>query len=367
MKHLRRALVIFLAVKTVMGLQNVIYPKPSIASVAVTGLLETLYHHQTDTFSVLDRTDISFLLSPHRSCEKTKVVFSVLTAPNNEEKREKLRQQFSDRDDVFLLFLLGRTASAPLQERLRAESAVHRDMLQISVEDHYTTLSYKTLSGFIWTSRFCGSARFVAKIDDDISLDLDRLVDILEVRPSTDWPDTILCPSVMRNMRPWRQNHTKSIMGKWSIQREEMDRRVYPDFCPGWLYVTTPRVGLLLAEVSVVLPGHRLINAAKLDDIFVTGFLRERVSGVTVEQFQGGWSGHSWNSFFSHCPFLGITKNIFYNDLVLDKGSGKTSYIKGKKFYWCAFLEFYILENIEFLLPGLQSYTAPVWSLCHRE
>jgi hypothetical protein len=31
-------------------------------------------------------------------------------------------------------------------------------------------------------------------------------------------------------------------MGKWSVSREEMPRRVHPDFCPGWLYVTTPKV-----------------------------------------------------------------------------------------------------------------------------
>ena len=40
-------------------------------------------------------------------------------------------------------------------------------------------------------------------------------------------------------------------MGKWSISVKDMPRRVYPDFCPGWLYVTTPKVGLALAEVSV--------------------------------------------------------------------------------------------------------------------
>ena len=50
------------------------------------------------------------------------------------------------------------------------------------------------------------------------------------------------CPSVMRNMRPWRHNHTNTIMGKWSVSRDEMPRRVHPDFCPGWLYVTTPKV-----------------------------------------------------------------------------------------------------------------------------
>jgi hypothetical protein len=241
-------------------------------------------------------------------------------------------------------------------------------MLQISVEDHYTRLSYKTISSFIWTNRFCGSVKYIAKIDDDITMDLDHLLGILEAKHgSGPVSDTIECPSTMRNMRPWRQNGTRSIMGKWAISHEDMGRRVYPDFCPGWLYVTSPRVGLALAEVSVVAPEDPLMRVARLDDIFVSGFVRERVEGVSVRQFEGGRTGEAWNSFFSHCPFLGITKNIFFNDVVLEKGSGNTNYIKGHKFYWCAFLEFFILQNLEWLVPAAAAYTTPAWALCYRD
>ena len=367
-KHGTRTVVIFLLVKTVMGLQNVIFPKPVVDLVPVSLKLETVYDQDSDTFSVLDRRDLSFRLRPHRTCTGTKIVFAVLTAPKNLEKREALRRQIGERSDVFLLFLLGETKAPGVQDLLHAEAAAHGDLLQISVEDHYTRLSYKTISSFIWTNRFCGSAKYVAKIDDDITMDLDKLFSILDSKYGDgSMPDQIECPSTMKNMRPWRQNHTRSIMGKWAISHEDMSRRVYPDFCPGWLYVTTPKVGLALAEASLVTPSDPLMRVARLDDIFVAGFLRERVPGVKVQQFHDGLIGDSWNSFFSHCPFLGITKNIFYNDVVLDKGSGKTSYIKGQKFYWCAFLEFFILENLEWVLPATAAYTGPAWALCYRE
>jgi hypothetical protein len=367
-KHSKRAVVIFLLVKTVMGLQNVLYPKPSIPFQPVTHRLESVYDQDTDTFSVLDTTGISFLIMPRGPCADSKIVFAVLTAPNNVMKRETLRRQLGSRQEVFLLFLLGSTESSPVQESLMSEAVQHGDLLQISVIDHYTKLSYKTLSSFVWTNRFCGSAKYIAKIDDDITMDLDQLLFILDSKYGTGQvPDIIECPSTMKNMRPWRQNHTRSIMGKWAISPEDMSRRVFPDFCPGWLYVTTPRAGLAMAEVSVVQADDKLMRMARLDDIFVTGFVRERVEGLEVKQFQDGWSGHCWNSFFSHCPFLGITKNIFYNSVVLDKGSGKTSYIKGQKFYWCAFLEFFILENLEYLIPSITQYTAPAWTVCHRE
>ena len=217
--------------------------------------------------------------------------------------------------------------------------------------------------------RLCGGTKYVVKVDDDVKLDIDHLQRILNRKygGSGDLiPDFIECPSVMRNMRPWRQTHSKSIMSKWSISVEDMSRRVYPDFCPGWAYVTTPRVGLALAEVSVKNHG-KLMKTARLDDIFVTGFLREFLPWVKLRQLNDGAMGSAWNHFFSHCPYLGITKNIFFNDIVIDKGSNGVSYINGTKFYWCAFLEYFILENLELVLPGTMDYTEPLWSLCKRD
>ena len=217
--------------------------------------------------------------------------------------------------------------------------------------------------------RLCGGTKYVVKVDDDIKLDINNLQRILNRKyggGGETVPDFIECPSVMRNMRPWRQTHSKSIMSKWSISKEDMSRRVYPDFCPGWVYVTTPRVGLALAEVSVK-NHHKLMKTARLDDIFVTGFLREFLPWVSLRQLNEGAMGASWNFFFSHCPYLGITKNIFFNDVVIDKGSNGVSYINGHKFYWCAFLEFFILENLELALPSLKQHTGPLWDICKRE
>jgi hypothetical protein len=116
----------------------------------------------------------------------------------------------------------------------------------VSDPESYRRLSYKTLSGFLWTSVSCPQARHVAKMDDDVSVDLGMLLAQLEDRPG----DFISCPSVMRNVRPTRQNRTGSTLAKWNMPHADMPRRVYPDFCPGWLYVTTPRVALALAEVA---------------------------------------------------------------------------------------------------------------------
>jgi len=369
--HGRNALVIFLAVKVIMGLQNVIYPKPKITETLVSRELETIYDLESERFSILDKTDITFLLRPRLSCQNTDMVIMALSAPNNTEKRQRLREALSDRPGVSLVFLLGQVTDKLVMSELREENLVSGDLVQISVRDHYTALSYKTLSGFIWVNRLCGNARFVVKVDDDIRLDLAMLETLLHSKYGSPGskrpvPDTIECPSVMRNMRPWRQTHNKSLMGKWSISVQDMPRRVYPDFCPGWLYVTTPKAGLALAEVSVK-NSEVLMATARLDDIFVTGFLRERLPGVLLRQLHGGVIGETWNRFLSHCPYLGITKNIFFNGIVTAKGAQGVSYINGHKFYWCAFLEYFILENLEWMFPSIETYTDPLWKVCHRK
>jgi len=368
-KNFQRFLALFILIKLLMGLQNVLYPKPEPPLAPLTKDMSAIYDSATQTFRLIGR-NATFLQEPTESChQQDKLILSVLSAPANVIKRNQLRDRFGHVKNVSLLFLVGKTTSSEVQQRLGEENKDHGDMLQGSVLDSYHTLAYKTLMGFIWINKNCPHVSFVAKMDDDVTLDLERMMEVLEAKygGNTEFegspPPVIECPSVMKNMRPWRHNHTNTIMGKWSVTHSEMSRRVFPDFCPGWLYVTTPRVGLHLAEVANM--ATDIVNVARLDDIYVTGFLRERLEGITLQQLHSkGWNGLSWNSVFSHCPFLGITKNIFYNDIVLDKGSGRVTYIKGQKFYWCAFLEFFILENVEYVAPGLSPKF--LWDLCSR-
>ena len=88
----------------------------------------------------------------------------------------------------------------------------------------------------------CPEARWITKTDDDVSLDLDNLKNMLAWKyGSLSAPDIMECPSVIRNMRPLKQQHSGTIMSKFFITSQELRRRVYPDVCFGWLYVTTPR------------------------------------------------------------------------------------------------------------------------------
>ena len=65
--------------------------------------------------------------------------------------------------------------------------------------------------------------------------------------------------------------------GKWGTDWRECDVKHSPDYCSGWAYVTTPRLGVRLAEMAAnVDPGKMCL---RLEDLFITGMLRERIEG----------------------------------------------------------------------------------------
>ena len=70
---------------------------------------------------------------------------------------------------------------------------------------------------------------------------MSKLVSTLAVKYGDNPPDAILCPAVIRNMRPLKRRHSGTIFAKFFVSRSELGRRVYPDLCFGWIYVTTPR------------------------------------------------------------------------------------------------------------------------------
>ena len=100
--------------------------------------------------------------------------------------------------------------------------------VQISDPEGYNRLSYKTLASFLWINAFCGHTKYIGKMDDDAFLDVDNLLQQLASKRTGTF---ISCPTVMRNVRPTRQNRTGSMLGKWYIAREDLPRRVYPDYC----------------------------------------------------------------------------------------------------------------------------------------
>ena len=178
----------------------------------------------------------------------------------------------------------------------------------------------------------------------------------------------------------FRTTREGSIGAKWSPTWEVFPRRTWPDFCFGWLWVSTPRVGLALAEVAArhgeeILPMarwhfcfsilHEDICTDRWDDSFVTGLLRERLN-LSITCLTPGPRGDLWDLLLSHCPLLSLIKQHLFNDIVLRKGPAEMPYVNSYKFFLCNTLEFH-LERLETEFSFVSPLLKPFWSVCARK
>ena len=62
-----------------------------------------------------------------------------------------------------------------VESRLRAESAVHGDLVQTDYLDTYKNLTYKAVSWMKWVDEHCSHVENLVKTDDDIAVDVFRL------------------------------------------------------------------------------------------------------------------------------------------------------------------------------------------------
>ena len=64
-------------------------------------------------------------------------------------------------------------------------------------------------------------------------------------------------------------NKLTSIAGNWSISRSQLASDLHPDFCSGFLYLTSPRVGAELVQAGLSLYGD--MEVEQIEDSLITG------------------------------------------------------------------------------------------------
>lgn len=163
-------------------------------------------------------------------------------------------------------------AERAVQRVLGREHSRYSDLVQCQSRDTYTNLTLKSIAALEWTREYCPSARYLLKTDDDMFIDVRRLlrfIDKLETEASLatglsrlhsvdpinsnelfdvnkDKFEPSLGPSydielpptiwgrLAHGWRPIRQHNSK-----YYVSRAQYAGRVYPDFCTGPAYLMT--------------------------------------------------------------------------------------------------------------------------------
>ena len=158
------------------------------------------------------------------------------------------------------------------------------------------------------------------------------------------------------------------MLGNWTLSKADYPPDRYPDFCSGFLYLTTPSVGAALVQVGLLL--YPQTEVVIIEDNLITGILRERLS-LPLETMKTGVSGKLWADYLSYCPQFVNFFYTFYNDFVISKRSsrgdvhyvGPITDLRVWRFFMCTHIEF-VFCSVEEHFPGMVPDF--LWNICVR-
>lgn len=151
----------------------------------------------------------------------------VLSAPTHFDHREAIRNTWGHHEspDVAVAFLLGNSQNQAIEDRLTAENTLYGDLIRGHFFDSYDNLTLKTVSMLEWSWKHCAKAKFLLKADDDMFINVPKLVEFVKARVNVK-------RSIFGRLADgWPALRDRS--SKWYVSWEEYGLDRYPTFTTG--------------------------------------------------------------------------------------------------------------------------------------
>lgn len=223
----------------------------------------------------------SFILYEPERCQQDKpfLVLLVPVAPYNREARDAVRSTWGSekivQDKVVSLFFLmgqpGPDGREDLQQKILQESQEYHDIIQSEFIDSYKNLTIKTLVGLEWLKSFCLNAIFAMKIDSDMFLNLNVLMNMLLKAPRENYITGLVTSSgvVLRNPK-----------SKWYLPKDLFAEDFYPPYALGLGYVFS------LDLPKKLLEGSKQVKPFYIEDVLLGICMRHLGLHYTVQSDQ---------------------------------------------------------------------------------
>lgn len=195
-----------------------------------------------------------------------KLLVAITSAPSHKDARMAIRQtwgHYGQRSDVKIAFLLGSTNDSQLAKDLTDENKLYGDLISGRFLDSYDNLTLKTVSLLEWVDNYCNNIKFVLKTDDDMFINIPKLLSFIEKRPKDKW--TIFG----RLAKKWKPIRNKN--SKYYVSPSQYQPAILPDFTTGPAYLMT---GDVIHDLYVVALGKTYL---KLEDVFTTGIVAQDI------------------------------------------------------------------------------------------
>ncbi|EFX82405.1 hypothetical protein DAPPUDRAFT_241308 [Daphnia pulex] len=214
---------------------------------------------------------------------------AVISAADNFEKREKIRQTWKSHIDfvrkfklfnIQFSFILGQSEDAFTQRKIQEESKTHDDIIQFEMLDTHRNLPLKMAGLFNWVNTICPKLDFLLKLDDEMYLNVHVLANFVNTYRQLG-KMTIFGQSPRKGY-PFINNWGPQRSGMHEIALEEWPWNTYPNYVngPAYLIHQTAILPLLAAiQTTPIMP---------FEDIYITGICSEKAGVVT--QYSSGYN-----------------------------------------------------------------------------
>lgn len=226
---------------------------------------------------------ILLLNEDHQCDSEVFLLVAALSAPENFEMRQAIRETYGTvkeyrRKSIRLVFFLGAELNEStnyLSPSIEKESKQYHDVIKGNFIDHYKNLTYKTVMALYWANNYCRTARYIIKVDDDVIVNIYKLVNFLvELEGNNLNMVGFLYCNLIRGAYPERSKSSK-----FSVSYEEYSYYFYPPYCAGPGYLFSKDVSYALYHTSQQVP------FCQFEDVFIGFCANEAAISITDSYF----------------------------------------------------------------------------------
>uniref|UniRef100_F6XHQ5 Hexosyltransferase n=1 Tax=Ornithorhynchus anatinus TaxID=9258 RepID=F6XHQ5_ORNAN len=176
----------------------------------------------------------------------------VFSSPENGTRRNLIRKTWANMTAVggyriLTLFATGIPASGIADSEIKLESNKYGDIIQGKFLDISGNQTLKTILMTQWVITFCPNAMFILKVDEDMFVNLPKLVDYLLTLKAH--PEDIYIGRVIHKEMPSRDPRS------WGfVPLSHYPEKYYPDYCSGEAFIISQDVARMIYVASEEVP-----------------------------------------------------------------------------------------------------------------
>lgn len=200
------------------------------------------------------------------------LLIMVPSAVSNFEQRSAIRKTWGNvsiiTPSVLVKFMLGKSRNSIDQTLAETENSIYNDILFEDILETYENLSLKSIAILHWAMENCEGVSYLLKIDDDMFLNLPRLLKELKAHPKMN----SITGCKVSGAYPFR-----SAFSKWKISRDEYENDYYPEYMAGTAYLISGDI------ISSLYSAAKRVPYFIFEDVYITGLCRQHIGAAALQ------------------------------------------------------------------------------------